>query len=85
MIHLKAPNDGVLLYPPKAGEDKSVRVSVGASVKSGQVIGLIGDLSGISIEIDVPEIDITQVQAGMNATVRGLLLVNINYKENWLL
>ncbi|ARB92633.1 hypothetical protein A6J40_10790 [Legionella longbeachae] len=72
LIHLKAPNDGVLLYPPKAGEDKSVRVSVGSSVKSGQVIGLIGDLSGISIEIDVPEIDITQVQAGMDATVSGV-------------
>lgn len=72
LIHLKASSDGVLLYPPKAGEDKSARVTVGASVKSGQVIGLIGDLSGISIEIDVPEIDITQVQAGMDATVSGV-------------
>ncbi|KTD11678.1 membrane-fusion protein AcrA [Legionella gratiana] len=72
LIHLKASSDGVLLYPPKAGEDKSARVTVGSSVKSGQVIGLIGDLSGISIEIDVPEIDITQVQAGMDATVSGV-------------
>ncbi|WP_131778267.1 efflux RND transporter periplasmic adaptor subunit [Legionella bozemanae] len=72
VIHLKSPRDGVLLYPPKAGEDKSVRVNVGSTVKSGQVIGLIGDLSGISIEIDVPEIDITQIQAGMNAVVSGV-------------
>lgn len=72
MIHLKSPRDGVLLYPPKAGEDKSVRVNVGSTVKSSQVIGLIGDLSGISIEIDVPEIDITQIQTGMNAVVSGV-------------
>ncbi|KTD69554.1 membrane-fusion protein AcrA [Legionella steelei] len=72
MIRLKAPNEGVLLYPPKAGEDKSARVTVGTTVKPGQVIGLIGDLSGIHVEIDVPEIDITQIQTGMNATVSGV-------------
>lgn len=72
VIHLKSPREGVLLYPPKAGEDKSVRVTVGSTVKSGQVIGLIGDLSGISIEIDVPEIDITQIQTGMDAIVSGV-------------
>ncbi|CAM3106092.1 Membrane-fusion protein [Legionella steigerwaltii] len=72
VIRLKSPDDGILLYPPKAGEDKSARVTVGSTVKSGQVIGLIGDLSGIRIEIDVPEIDITQIQTGMNATVSGV-------------
>ncbi|QMT58720.1 efflux RND transporter periplasmic adaptor subunit [Legionella sp. PC997] len=72
VIRLKSPRDGVLLYPPKAGEDKSVRATVGSTVKSGQVIGLIGDLSGISIEIDVPEIDITQIHAGMDALVSGV-------------
>lgn len=76
LIHLKAAATGVLLYPPKAGEDKSARVTVGASVKSGQVIALIGDLSGIRIEIDVPEIDITQIQPGMNATVSGVAFGN---------
>lgn len=72
LIHLKAPSDGVLLYPPKAGEDKTARITVGASVKSGQVIALIGDLTGISIEIDVPEIDIAQIHSGMNATISGV-------------
>lgn len=72
LIHLKAPSEGILLYPPKAGEDKTARITVGASVKSGQVIGLIGDLTGISIEIDVPEIDIAQIRSGMNATISGV-------------
>jgi multidrug efflux pump subunit AcrA (membrane-fusion protein) len=72
LIRLKAPSEGVLLYPPKAGEDKTARITVGSSVKSGQVIALIGDLSGISIEIEVPEIDISQIHAGMKATISGI-------------
>lgn len=72
VIHLKAPSDGVMLYPPKSLEDKSARVSVGASVKTGQVIALIGDLKGVSVEIDVPEIDIDKIRPGMSATINGI-------------
>ncbi len=72
LIHLKAPSDGILLYPPKAGEDKTARITVGSSVKSGQVIALIGDLSGVSIDIEVPEIDITSIHSGMHATISGI-------------
>jgi HlyD family secretion protein len=72
LIQLKAPSSGILLYPPKSGEDKTTRITVGASVKSGQVIALIGDLSGISIEIEVPEIDVSQIHPGMQAVVSGI-------------
>jgi len=72
LIQLKAPSDGVLLYPPKSGEEKSNRITVGSSVKSGQVIALVGDLQGISIEIDVPEIDIDKIHPGMTATISGI-------------
>lgn len=72
LIKLRAPGDGVLLYPPKSSDDKSTRVSVGSSVKPGQVLALVGDLKGVSVEIDVPEIDIDKIRAGMNATVTGV-------------
>lgn len=72
LIHLKAPNDGILLYPPKIGEEKSNRITVGSALKAGQVIGLVGDLKGISIEIDVPEVDIDKIRPGMKATVSGI-------------
>lgn len=72
IIRLKAPSDGVMLYPPKSGEDKTTRITVGSTVKSGQVIALIGDLKGISVEIDVPEIDIDKIRPGMNATISGI-------------
>lgn len=72
LIKIKAPNDGVMLYPPKSSEDKSAKISVGSSVKSGQVLALIGDLSGISIEIDVPEVDIDKIRTGMTANITGV-------------
>ncbi|MDI1351760.1 MAG: efflux RND transporter periplasmic adaptor subunit [bacterium] len=72
IIRLKAPGDGVILYPPKSGDDKATRISVGSSVKSGQVIALVGDLRGISVEIDVPEIDIDKIHPGMKAIISGV-------------
>lgn len=72
IIQLKAPADGVMLYPPKAGDDKATRIGVGSAVKSGQVIALLGDLRGISVEIDVPEIDIDKIKTGMRARISGV-------------
>lgn len=72
IIQLKAPSDGVMLYPPKGGDDKAARISVGSAVKSGQVIALVGDLQGISVEIDVPEIDIDKIKSGMKAKISGV-------------
>ncbi|CAM2742011.1 efflux RND transporter periplasmic adaptor subunit [Legionella worsleiensis] len=72
LIRLKAPSDGVMLYPPKSGEDKLARIGVGSAVKAGQVLALVGDLKGISVEIDVPEIDIDKIRPGMSATISGV-------------
>ncbi len=72
LVHLKAPRRGILLYPPKSEGDKQAQLSVGSTVKSGQVLALIGDMSGIRIDIDIPEIDMNVVQPGMPATIRGI-------------
>lgn len=72
LILLKAPTDGVLLYPPKANDDKSERINVGSPAKADQVLGLIGDLSGVRVEISVPEVDIAKIHPGMPAIVRGV-------------
>jgi multidrug efflux pump subunit AcrA (membrane-fusion protein) len=74
LIRLKAPTDGVLLYPPKTAEEKSGKLTVGAALKSGQVVALVGDLRGISVEIDIPEIDIDKIHTGMHAKVTGIAL-----------
>ena len=72
LIHLKAPRQGILLYPPKNENNKDNELTVGSSVKTGQVLALVGDMRGIRIDIDVPEIDITAIQQGMPAIVQGI-------------
>ncbi|WP_373288400.1 efflux RND transporter periplasmic adaptor subunit [Legionella impletisoli] len=71
-IFLKARGQGVLLYPPKSSEDKSGHLGIGSSVKAGEVLALIGDMSGIRVEIDVPEVDIDKIKVGMKATIRSV-------------
>jgi HlyD family secretion protein len=72
LIYIKSPSDGVLLYPPKAVDENGGRTNVGSSIKAGQVLALIGNLRGIRVEIDIPEVDIDEIKAGLPATVRGI-------------
>ncbi|WP_242601989.1 efflux RND transporter periplasmic adaptor subunit [Legionella yabuuchiae] len=75
-IFLKARGHGVLLYPPKSADDKAGHLGVGSSVKAGQVLALIGDMSGIRVEIDVPEVDIDKIKVGMKANIRSVAYPN---------
>ena len=72
LIRIKASRNGVLLYPPKTSDDSNGHIKTGSAVKAGQVLALLGDLSGVSVEIDVPEVDIAEIKPGMPATVRGV-------------
>lgn len=72
LIQLRAPGDGILLYPPQSGDDKTKRVVVGSSLKTGQVVGLVGDLRGLKVEIEIPEVDIHKIYTGMPAFIQGV-------------
>lgn len=72
LIRLKSSRKGVLLYPPQTSGDNTPHITVGSAVKAGQVLALMGDLSGVSVEIDIPEVDIPEIKPGMRATVRGV-------------
>lgn len=72
LIRLKSSVDGILLYPPKSGDDKKERLIVGKTVKTGEVLALIGDLSGIRVEISIPEVDIYKIKHGMPAVIRSV-------------
>ncbi len=74
LIQLAALSEGVLLYPPKSGEEKDRKLEVGSVIKAGQVIALVGNLQGISVEIAIPEIDIVKVYPGMKASITGVAL-----------
>jgi multidrug efflux pump subunit AcrA (membrane-fusion protein) len=73
-IKVKAPTSGLLLYPPQSSEDKTTKITIGSALKSGQILALVGDISGISIEIDIPEIDIGKINPGMKARISGTAL-----------
>jgi hypothetical protein len=73
-IQLKAPSDGVLLYPPQKGDENAGKLTAGSSLKAGQVVALVGDMSGLSVEIDIPEVDIDKVRTGMLANISGVAL-----------
>ena len=72
LIHLQAPHAGVLLYPPKTTDGTAGRMTIGSAIKAGEVLALIGDLSGVSVDIDVPEVDIAHIKVGMPATIHGV-------------
>lgn len=69
-VNLKAPISGILLHPPKSDNDKTVRL--GSHIKDGEVVGLIGDLSGFAIEVKVSEVDIDKIKPGLRVTVKGV-------------
>ncbi len=72
LIQFKAPIDGVVLYPPLSGDAKTNRLPVGSTIKAGQALALIGDLSGVRVEIDIPEVDIDKMKQGIPATINGV-------------
>lgn len=74
-ITIQSYEAGVLLYPPKnTGDTDATPMKVGSSVKAGQVIGIIGDIRGIHVDIDIPEIDINKIHEGMSAKITGAAL-----------
>lgn len=72
LIQFKAPISGVVLYPPLSSDTKTNRLPVGSTIKAGQALALIGDLSGIRVEIDIPEVDIDKITPGLPATISGV-------------
>ncbi len=77
-IKLKAPTMGVALFPlpqvSSAGTDDgsdSGKITVGSKVREGQLLLSIGDLSGLSIDMDVSEVNINNIHQGMHAYVTG--------------
>jgi multidrug efflux pump subunit AcrA (membrane-fusion protein) len=72
LIRLKARHSGMLLYPPKSNGESATRLKTGSAVKADQVLALMGDLTGVTVEINIPEVDITEIKPGMPATIHGV-------------
>lgn len=74
IISLRAKQSGVLLEPAKTSTDdsKEKSIEIGSEVKQGQVVALIGNLDGISLNISIPEVNLEQVKPGQAVQITGV-------------
>lgn len=70
-LPITSPATGIILSPRKS-EDESKKVQKGDPVKQGDVLGIIGDMSGISVRIKVNELTINQLKLGQKVRVTGI-------------
>src|SRR3990167_6504922 len=74
-----ATGSGVALFPPKndnSGGSSGV-VTEGSTIKTGQLLLAIGDLSGLKANFTVSEINIDRIKTGMDVIVTGNAFPNI--------
>jgi len=70
-IHIVSPAAGIVLLAAKEDSDLSVKISKGSQVKQGDMLAMIGDVSGLSIHISVNEFNINQLKVGQKVKVTG--------------
>lgn len=73
-VSLYANAGGIALLPKS---DKKSEVIEGAAVKQGAVLLYIGDIEGLSVEIEVNEVNINQLKEGQKVSVTSDVLPNV--------
>lgn len=77
-LRVIAPSAGVALYPDKTGDDNiPTHLLEGSSVKSGQGLLKIGDMSGLALYINVNEVDVNTIQPGQKVSITGVAFPDI--------
>lgn len=83
MQAITAPSAGIALAAPKSAsndheEQGNHQLLIGDQVKAGQIVLTLGDLSGIAVDIQVPEIDIGKIKLDTPVTITGPAFPGIN-------
>jgi multidrug efflux pump subunit AcrA (membrane-fusion protein) len=73
VVKVYAPNTGVALLPPKTNDANTStgELTQASVVKLDQVMLVVGDFSGLKINISVNEVSINKLKVGQVATVTG--------------
>ena len=73
LIKIHAPLSGIALMPAQQDRQGNGRhdAAVGNNVKPQEALALVGDMSGIKINIKVNEVDINHLKVGQIATITG--------------
>lgn len=79
-IQIFAPNNGVVLLPNKdEGSDGELKkVNKGDQIKQGDLLAVIGDVSGLTIHISVSEFNVNQLKVGQKVHVTGTAFPDFN-------
>jgi HlyD family secretion protein len=70
-LRILSPASGVLLGTTKSDDD-SKKIAKGDVVKQGDVLAVIGDMTGVSVRIKVNELTVNQLHTGQKVTVSGI-------------
>jgi HlyD family secretion protein len=62
---------GVVLSPSKSEEDNK-KLLKGDSIKQGDVLAIIGDMNGVSVQIKINELAVNQIKIGQAVKVTGI-------------
>jgi multidrug efflux pump subunit AcrA (membrane-fusion protein) len=76
-LRILSTASGVLLAPTKSNDDTK-KVLKGDNVKQGDVLAVIGDMSGISVRIKVNELTVNQLTVGQVVSVTGIAFSDYN-------
>jgi HlyD family secretion protein len=74
-LRIVSPAQGVVLGTSK-NEEESKKVIKGDTVKQGDVLAVIGDMSGLSVRIKVNELTINQLKVGQKVKISGIAFPN---------
>lgn len=83
-LHLKSESENLQIIAPVQGvvlsaiknDEETKKILKGDAVKQGDVLAIIGDMSGISINIKVNELTVNQIKAGQKVIVTGIAFPN---------
>lgn len=83
-IVIVAPSAGVALFPVQTSNQdnnkQGGKLHVGSSVKKGELVLSIGNLSGYKVTLQVNEININRIKVGMDATITSQAFPGITLK-----
>lgn len=81
MLKVTAPVDGTISYGdpnPRRRNQQQKEIIVGTTMNRNEVIGSIPDLSRLIVNVDIPEISRSKIDAGMRAEMRIKALPNLH-------
>lgn len=70
-LRILSPSNGIILAASK-NDDENKKTLKGDVVKQGDVLAVIGDMSGVSVRIKVNELSVNQLKPGLKVKITGV-------------